>query len=1261
MNSHSTSFSISQLRALLVIPALIPLLIYACSSPGSVGTEIPFHVQSESLSVSPGGQPLPESLRFRHWSIGDGLSHDVVRCILQDRSGFMWFGTDDGLNRFDGYSFRVYRHDPAAPGSLNNNAVFALAEDVNGNLWIGTYGGGLERYDPDSDSFIHYRHDPSDPFSLSDDHIRSIHVDARGDIWIATHGGGINRYHPEDDIFEAIEPPNDVVGEGHAESGDEGWLIDKVFEDAGGALWFGSNDDGLYRYDPRTKTWRVFNHVPDDPTSLSGDILLVDIVEDSDNTIWVATFEGLNAYDPESDEFMRHIHTPDNPNSLGHNAVNALLIDQAENLWIGTANGLDRYDALSGTFIHYRQDPSSPVSLSSNNILSLYQDRSGGLWAGTMGGGINRIDLAGDRFTHIYQDPQNEGALSENIVEAIIEDREGNVWVGTFGGGLNVWDRDTGIWHHYRYDLTNPRSISDDRVSALLETRSGDLWIGTAFSGLNRFEPATETFTRFTPSPDNPAGISDSGIRVIMEDREGRLWIGTHGDGINVLDPQSGEVVHYRHDSRDTSSLGNNWILSLHEDRQGLIWIGTRDAGLDVFDHTTGIFSHFEHDPGNPESLRGTTVQAILEDAAGGLWVATERNGLNLLNPVTATFAHYGIQEGLPSNWVCGILEDEAGFMWINTRNGLVKFDPDRGVAITYDERDGVDIGSCIRGAAYGSPGGQMYFGGFSGFITFSPAHIPVNPHIPPVALTSITQSGDPIDTGVATTNIEQLILTRPESYFEFEFAALDFTQPERNQYAYMLEGFDPDWIELGNQRFGRYGNLPAGNYTLRMIASNNDGIWNEEGISLEIIVMPPFWERWWFICLGALAVAGLVYAGYRLRVGSLEARSRSLEAEVTERTQELSTLNAIATVVGQSLDLKTILTNALNEIIIVLGYDAGWILLLAERAGEPAAAGGKDAIDFEMAVRRDPETNGGELPAGLTFVTQLARRVVESGTPGVLSQGSPVDGVSEDLQGGEVSWAAVPLLSRGKIQGVLVAQVATAAISIDELALLASIGAQVGMATENARLYKRTQQAAVMEERQRLARELHDSVTQSLYGVMLYAEAASTKLAEGKPEIAGEHVTELQGTAQQALAEMRLLIYELRPLMLEEEGLAAALERRLQSVEGRAGLETILEVELEGPLEPHVEEALFRISQEALNNAIKHGQPNQISVHLIQNDSGIILEIVDDGAGFDPHRVEDGGIGISVMKERSAAVEGNLVIESATGEGTKVRVEVPI
>jgi ligand-binding sensor domain-containing protein/signal transduction histidine kinase len=1049
---------------------LITFMVACQASIAAMLASLPALAYNPPTAGSP--QAQTDTVRFERLSIADGLSQSVVTAIVQDSRGFMWFGTEGGLNRYNGYEFTVYKHDPDDLTTLSDNHVHAIYEDQHGELWIGT-NRGLDRFDQASRKFAHYQHNPDDPQSLSVGAVRSICEDETGMLWVGT-GLGLSRFDRAAQTFAHYLSGNPVRA---------------IYADRRGELWVGTNG-GLNRFHQTTETFTHYEHEPDDPNSLS-DNRVQAIFEDRQGVLWIGTDGGgLDRFDRSSQTFVHYPHNPDDPNSLSDNRVQAILEDGKGRLWIGTQDGFDRLDRNQNRFIHHRHDPSDPYSLSDDVVHSVYEDRSGVLWVGTHGG-LSKQDRTAHRFK-LYQ--QGANGLSDNLVQAIFEDRSDALWIGTFAGGLDRLDRNSESLVVYQHNPDDPASLSSNDVRAIFEDREGILWIGTDW-GLEQFDPQVEAFIYY---PD----LAGNRVTAIAEDRSGYLWIGTSA-GLYRFDRATGIFMPFH-----VYDLIGNYVTAIYQDQVGALWVGTYSGGINLWDDTHNQFTHYRRNPDDPQSLSSDVVLSFYQDPTSDtVWIGTEAGGLNRFDQATQTFTHYTEQDGLPGDTVDCILADSDGHLWLSTNKGLSRFDPQTESFRNYDAGDGLQRGEFSPGACFQNERGEMFFGGFQGFNTFYPGQLTPNPHVPPMVVTIFDEFNRAARTDLSTD--ARIQLSYQDNSISFEFAALDYTASEKNQYAYVMEGLDPDWVHAGTRRRADYPSLRPGEYVFRVKGSNNDGVWNEEGIAIHITVTPPFWETWVFRGIILLVLVAGVLGGYQWRVRSIEARSRELEAQVEQRTAQL-------------------------------------------------------------------------------------RREIEQ-------------------------------------------------------------RAQVEKALRQSEMEK-----AVADERSRLARDLHDSVTQSLYSLTLLAEAGQRMIkARDLSQIEGNQ-SRLGEIAQQALQEMRLMVYELRPLALKEEGLIGALEQRLEAVERRAGIDARLVVEGAFDLPSSVEVELYRIAQEALNNALKHARPSAVTVTIRAEDGNVVLEVIDDGRGFDPQAVSDkGGLGLVSMRERAEKLVGTLTITSAPGEGTNVQVSI--
>ncbi len=826
-----------------------------------------------------------EAIKFEHMTMANGLSSNFTISILQDSQGFMWFGTrNGGLNKYDGAEFTIYTHDPDNPNSLGNNYVWYLFEDSNGTLWVCTWGGGLDKFDPPSETFTHYRHDENNPDSLSNNLVWSAYEDSKGRLWVGTDGG-LNRFDPASESFIHYQhDPNDPQSLSSS-------ALTHIDEDQAGNLWISTYGGGLNKFDPDSETAVRYQHDPNNPDSLSNDYVWSVFVDDS-GTVWLGTEGGVDRFDPARETFTHYQYDETDPNSLSDDTVTYVYQDRSGMLWIGTFGGLNKFDPVNETFSRYLDDAKDPNSLSNDLVWYIFEDDTGMLWV-TTDNGVNKYDPDSERFVHYQHNPKNPNSLSDNLVSAIYGDDGGILWLGTKGGGLDKFDRANNAFVHYQHEENNPNSLNDNNVMAIHPDSSGMLWLGTEGGGLDKFDPVRETFVHYQYDPGNPNTLDNDSVVDIDIDSAGILWIGTYGGGLNRFDPQSEIFEHYTQDENDPNSLASLWVRTVHIDSTGAVWVGS-EGGLSRFDPGGKIFTNYLPDANDPASLSNDTIGTIYEDSRGIIWIGTN-DGLNKFDRSTETFTIYRNKQGLAGNGVNGILEDDQGILWVGTNNGLSRFDPQQETFRNYDAGDGLQSNLFLLHSAYKSDSGELFFGGVGGFNAFYPSQLNDNPNIPPVVLTDLQLFNQPVAIGGDSPlqqhiNLaDQITLSHDQSVFSFKFSALNYRSPEKNQYAYKMEGFDHDWTYVDSQRrFATYTNLDPGSYTFRVKASNNDGLWNEQGVSIKIVITPPWWKTWWFRTLAGVLVVGLVFGAYRWRVRAMENRNRWLESEVADRTRRL-------------------------------------------------------------------------------------------------------------------------------------------------------------------------------------------------------------------------------------------------------------------------------------------------------------------------------------------------------------------------------------
>jgi len=859
--------------------------------------------------------PLSQNFKFEQLTIEHGLPHNRVMCILQDSRGFMWFGTKDGLARYDGYSFKVYKNDPGDSTTISHNKIWSIYEDQSEILWIGTETG-LDQFDRHSETFIRYLPNSNDSTSLSVSTIHAILEDHSGAFWIGSGDGpqsklgGLYKLDRPDSLLIKSHESRGKVTRYYHDPKNPNSLSDNavrgIVEDDAGALWAGTEQHGLNRLDPRTKTFTRYVHDPTNPHSLSNDQVL-QALKDKDDRLWFATLGGgLNRYDPNTDGFVRYQHHRQDSNSLRHNYIEGAVFQDASGmLWI--ANGvLSRLDPSTGLFKHIQFSSSQDHWLSSYAPYGIYEDRSHNLWVGTRDQGVFHLDLKPKKFAHYQHEPGNPNSLSDNDVAFLYEDSKGNIWIATREQGLNLFDPKSENFTHFKHDRNDPESLNHNSIDDIHEDHTGAIWIGTR-SGLNRFDPKRNRFVRYQHDPTNPLSLNDNRVITILEDRAGVLWVGAATGGLNKFDRQNGKFFHFKPDPRADDSYGTKAIYALFEDRRDNLWVLTFfevyhfDRRAHRFTRLTaapndepwgksnflfedrrgtvwgGVYGLCKLDPDKKQFRRyrvspneNRSIQSIYEDESSKLWCGTSYGLYQFDTQQEQFIAHYGEKHGLSDNFVLKIIGDHSGNLWLLTKGGLCLFDPGAPPGRqfkTLGPNDGIINTPYNYGAFIKTKSGEIYWGGANGIYRFFPEINSTNPCAPAIRLTEFKKFNKTVKPDTAIAEIKTFRLKYNENFFSFAFAALDYTDPQRNQYAYKLEGFDTDWIQIGNKREASYTNVPPGGYVFRAKGSNSDGVWNEKGVSVKIIITPPFWQTWWFrlLILGMIAAALEALHKYRV------------------------------------------------------------------------------------------------------------------------------------------------------------------------------------------------------------------------------------------------------------------------------------------------------------------------------------------------------------------------------------------------------------
>jgi signal transduction histidine kinase/CheY-like chemotaxis protein/ligand-binding sensor domain-containing protein len=830
------------------------------------------------------GISYAQELKFDHLSIDQGLSQGNVNYVHQDKLGFIWLGTEDGLNIYDGYSFTIFRNDPEDSTSISNNNCNWISEDKFGNIWISTQSG-LNRYDRVTNRFERFLHDENDDESLSYNDVRCSFIDSNDDLWVGT-SRGLDRFDYKTKKF--IRYHSDGNNPQAIASG----IVRTIREDNRHQLWIGTMG-GLSKLNPDYKTFTNYFHDATKPQSLSSS-KIYSLYPEDDKHIWVGTFDhGLNLMNVE-DGTCKHYSL--NQNELQGTApyINVITKDNnnKDQLWIGSDTGLTLLNIKTSTIKTFSHSPDNDNSLSSSNIANIFFDKNNRMWVATRFGGVNTYEkgrYAFQIFRHIKNDPLT---LKGNNVTSFAEDKYGNIWVATDETGLHYFDRTANTFFNFSNEPSNINSLAGNKVLAIQKDGDQGLWLGYWRKGLDYYNLKTKKFKHYRHDPKNPKSLSDDNIFYIFEDSKKNIWVATWSNDLNRYNKEEDNFTRYSHDVNDPNSITVAPIDYITEDHLGNIWVGTEAGGLDMLDPKTGKFTHYQHSS-TKGSISSNSIYAVYEDSKNRLWVGTNGGGLNLFDRKSGTFTVYRRKHGLPNETITGILEDNNSNLWLSTNKGLSRFDPEAETFKNFDLSDGLQSYQYNRWAALRLSSGELLFGGSQGFNLVDPNDISTNDYIPPVYITDFKLFNKSIPIGkdqVLKQNIvltKKIILNYSQNFFSFEFAALNFHESEKNQYKYILEGLQDEWVDAGTDRKVSYTNLNPGKYNFKVKASNNDGLWNDEGVTIKITITPPIWQTWWFRISSVLLVVGGAFYTYWIRIKAIQAKKEEIEKLVLERTDE--------------------------------------------------------------------------------------------------------------------------------------------------------------------------------------------------------------------------------------------------------------------------------------------------------------------------------------------------------------------------------------
>jgi len=894
-----------------------------------------------------------DRITFEHLNVDNGLSDNNVTCILQDRNGFLWFGTERGLNKYDGYHFTIYKHNKDNPNSLYQNYINTLYEDKSGIIWIGTRSqdsnqlikGSLSKYNPEKDQFENFINNPTDSMSIPNSFVTSICEDDSGELWIGTMQG-VCKFVRKNEQFKwfVLNPVSQFTSHVNRVTS----IIET--ENKVGQLIIASLNGGLYIYDQKNNKLRNYCYKTSPFNKSTQDIRT--ICEDQTGMIWIGTDHGLSKFDLAKEQFKIYVNDPKNAQSLSSNRVKYIFMDNSGVLWIGTDNGLNKFDRENDRFIRYISNPQNEYTLIGSFINTIYEDISGIYWIGTFKG-ISKFYKQKENFIHYKHDPLNVNSVSDNRIWASIQDENGLLWIGTFNG-LNKYNQRNETFKRFLKKPENKNKLSNNRIECICESDLGEYWIGTNGGGLLRYNIHKQKFIQYLHFNNDPYSLSNNFVKAIHKDKTGGIWVGT-GSGLDKYDPEKDRFFHYQYNSKDLKSRHHNEVLLIEEfeyngknelwiathfggvgrfdlknrkfvkyyvspennsvwiiykDQFGEMWFATR-GGLNRYDKINDRFIRYNFDE---ENLEYDITKSIVEDDSGNLWTGNY-SGLYKFDRKNDSFKRYGKDCGIMLEKVDAIVVDDYGYLWISNNDIIVKYHPDLETVFNYKIQEGVQNQLRIIHPSFKCKNGNIFFSGINGFLLFNPSDIKQNSTIPTIAITDFKIFNKSVEVkNMADSSKErEILMDKSISYakeilfpsdknvFSIEFSSLDFTEPEKNKYAYQLEGVDPEWVYTdAENRFATYNHLDPGEYIFHVKGSNNDGVWNQEGTSLKVIITPLWWQTWWFRILTTVVILGTVALAIYTRIRNLEQRNQAqkefarklIESQEVERKRIASALH---------------------------------------------------------------------------------------------------------------------------------------------------------------------------------------------------------------------------------------------------------------------------------------------------------------------------------------------------------------------------------
>lgn len=815
------------------------------------------------------------------------LSPSATFAIVEDQIGYIWFGTVDGLYRYDGFNFKIFRHQKNNKNSLSNNTIRALCLSKNGKLWIGTQGGGVDCFDVENEEFTNYSFNDSSENSISGNSIWTVLEDKEGNIWMGVSDQGVDKL----DIKTGKIKHYKIVSDDSTRRYEI--IIRSIFQDKNGTIWIGTGGDGLYSLNTITGSIRQYVNDPLKPSSIANNSIF-DIYQDNSGLIWNCTYgAGISILDTKTNSFKHIKNDPKNANSLVSDLTYRIREKPGGGFWISTEYGLSFLDKDLKKFINYTHNNCENNSITDNRIRTTFIDNQGILWMGSEIGVDKLVEQ--NRFKLYQHIPSNQSSMEDGLVRSILEDNEGNLWIGLIDKGLVFYNKKKNEFITYKHNIKNPKSIPGNHITALFQDSNNDIWMGEWDTGLLKYNKQTGSIDRIVGAHYGSNRLSDNRIQVIKEARPGVLWIGTEG-GINRYNTKTGKIKQFMHEANNPNSLNANGVQSnaFIVDSKGNLWVGMWSYGFNKIEfkdtlQEKAIFTSWKNNPDNESGLNNNNVISMHLSKTGILWIGTFGGGLNRFDIQTGKFTHYTPEDGLPNNIIFSILEDEKGNLWLSTDDGISMFNPSSHTFQNFDRTHGLQDNHFFWGSSFKSKSGELFFGGINGFNSFYPDSINVNKTPVNPVIMSIRAFDKTIAINYSNLNKKEIELEYDQNFLTFEFSGLDFIEPQKDKFRYRLDDIDNEWNTVDNRRFASYTDLSPGTYFFRLNVSNSDEIWNNQELSIKIVIKPPWWQTIWAKALLVLLVIGIVWLFYNIRIGILETQKRRLEEQVALRTSEIN------------------------------------------------------------------------------------------------------------------------------------------------------------------------------------------------------------------------------------------------------------------------------------------------------------------------------------------------------------------------------------